>query len=412
MGILRMAVRNIGRNKRRSLLAALSVFIAIFAVVFADGFVTGILSSMVKNITKNQTGHVNIETERYRSRERFMPASEAMPDARSVIGTIESMSALKGEVALVEARAQFGVVLSSESGTKAALGIGGDPEKERKLLMLDKAILPGGAYLSGRGEAIVGRKLAADLALGVGDALKVVAQKADYGLGFKKFRIVGLFDTNMESFDGSTFQVGIEDARDLLGLGAGATQVIVMLSDYRKSEEAAAAIGAALSGTGGLSVRSWSSISDLASIIKMSEGMFMILEAFIAFLGSFIIANIMMMVVLERRREIGIMKSMGMERPRLLGLFLAEGTLLGAIGSAAGVLAGTVLTLALGAKGVDLSGVSGGVDYQMDSVIYPAAQPGRIAAMLAMGILVSAIIAYLPSRSAARMDPIEAIRSV
>lgn len=412
MGILRMAVRNIGRNKRRSLLAALSVFIAIFAVVFADGFVTGILSSMVKNITKNQTGHVNVETARYRSRERFMPASEAMQDARSVIGTIESMSALKGEVALVEARAQFGVVLSSESGTKAALGIGGDPEKERKLLMLDKAILPGGAYLSGRGEAIVGRKLAADLGLGVGDALKVVAQKADYGLGFKKFRIVGLFDTNMESFDGSTFQVGIDDARDLLGLGAGATQILVMLRDYRKSDEAAAAIGAALSGDGSLSVRSWSSISDLASIIKMSEGMFMTLEAFIAFLGSFIIANIMMMVVLERRREIGILKSMGMERPRILGLFLAEGTLLGAIGSAAGALAGTVLTLALGAKGVDLSGVSGGVDYQMDSVIYPAAQPGRIAAMLAMGILVAAIIAYLPSRSAARMDPIEAIRSV
>jgi putative ABC transport system permease protein len=285
--------------------------------------------------------------------------------------------------------------------------------------MLDKAILPGGSYLSGRGEALLGRKLAADLRLGVGDTLKVVAQKADYGLGFKKFRVVGLFDTNMESFDGSTFQVGIEDARELLGLEGGATQVLVMLDDYKKSDRAAAAIGAALSGaapagspSGGLSVRSWSSISELASIIKMSEGLFMVLELFIAFLGAFIIANIMMMVVLERRREIGIMKSMGMERPRLLGLFLAEGTLLGAIGSAAGVAAGTALCLALSVKGIDLTGISGGVDYQMDSVVYPGAQPARIAAMLAMGILVSAVIAYLPSRSAARMDPIEAIRSV
>ncbi len=289
--------------------------------------------------------------------------------------------------------------------------LGGDPEKERELFGLDGAILPGGAYLERPGDAILGWKLAKDLGLGVGDTLKVVAEKADYGIGFKKFRIAGLFKTNIESFDSAGFQVHIDDARALLGLGDGASRILVMLKDYTKADEAAPIIASALSDNSGLSVKSWTAISDMASMIAMSEGIFLVMELFIALLGAFIIANIMMMVVLERRREIGILMSMGMEKPRLLGLFLCEGTLLGTIGSVAGALAGTFLTLWLSKAGVDMTGLSAGTDFQMDSVVYPSAHPLRILAFVAMGALVSAVVAYLPSRSAARMDPIEAIRS-
>jgi putative ABC transport system permease protein len=443
MNTMSMAFRNLGRNRRRSLLAMTSVFIAIFVAVFADGFVSGILDSMTRNATKNQTGHVNITTLEYRSRERFMPASAAIADSDAVVRAVAAMPELAGELALVEPRVQFGVVLSSPAGTKAALGIGGDPEKERSLLMLDRTILPGGAYLSGPGQAIVGWKLAEDLALALGDSLKVVTQKADFGLGFKKFRIVGIFRTQVDRFDSSTFQVGFEDARELLGLGRGASQVLVMLRNYKRSDAAAAAIARGLAAAGleanfdsgavarapaaggaaevpaapragpkSLSVRSWTSIGDVAVLISLAGGTYSYIELFITFLGAFIIANIMMMVVLERRREIGILKSMGMEKSRILALFLAEGTLLGAFGSAAGAMAGGVLNAVLGARGLDMSKLIGGTDYQMDNVIFPVVNSLHILGFFALGALVAAAIAYLPSRSAARMDPIEAIRSV
>jgi putative ABC transport system permease protein len=436
MNTLGMAFRNLGRNRRRSLLAMISVFLAIFVAVFADGFVTGILDSMTRNATKNQTGHVNIATAEYRSRERFMPASAAIADSDAVVAALTAMPGMKGELAMIEPRVRFGVVLSSPAGTKAALGIGGDPEKERSLLMLDKTILPGGAYLSGPGQAIVGWKLAGDLGLKVGDSFKVVAQKADFGLGFKKFRVVGTFKTQVDVFDSATFQIGIDDARELLGLGRGASQVLVMLKSYKDSDRAAAAIALGLSATGldaavdtrgasgkagagegaatpkGLSVRSWTSIGDVAVLINMAGGVYSFIEVFITFLGAFIIANIMMMVVLERKREIGILKSMGMRKTRILSLFLAEGTLLGAFGSAAGAIAGTLLNAYFGAKGMDLSKLIGGTDYQMYNVIYPGVHPLHVLAFFALGVAVSALIAFLPSRSAAGMDPIEAIRSV
>jgi len=445
MNSFAMALRNLGRNRRRSLLAIISVFLAIFVAVFADGFISGIVESMTRNVTKNQTGHVNVETSRYRSRERFMPANAAIPDAGAVAAAISGDPALRRLVDQVEPRIQFGVVLSGPAGTKPALGMGGDPEGERRLLMLDRTILPGGSYLGSPGEAIVGWKLAADLGLKPGDYLKVMTEKADYGLGFKKFRIAGLFKTGLESFDAASFQVAIGDARDLLGLGAGASQVLVMLKSSREADRAVGLISKALTAAGmevaepsgttsgppvgsagskpgaapeatpkanALSVRSWTSVGDFASVIQMVSGVYAIIELIFIFLGAFIIANVMMMVVLERKREIGILKSMGMRRPRILGLFLAEGSLLGAFGSAAGAIAGTAINALFAARGMDVSKLIGGTDYQMDNVIHTGVHPLQVLGFFFLGVLVSAAIAYLPSRSAARMDPIDAIRSV
>ncbi len=149
----------------------------------------------------------------------------------------------------------------------------------------------------------------------------------------------------------------------------------------------------------------------MAGLIAMVGGIYSCIELVFIFLGSFIIANVMMMVVLERRREIGILKSMGMRRPRILALFLAEGSMLGAFGSAAGVAAGMALNAWLNAVGMDVSKLIGGTDYQMDNVIRPAVHPLAGLGFFALGVLVSAIIAFLPSRSAAAMDPIEAIRA-
>jgi putative ABC transport system permease protein len=414
MNIMSMAVRNLGRNRRRTFLAALSVFIAILLVIFLDGFATGLLDSMTRNLTKNVTGNVNVTTSAWRAQERFMPASASIADGTAVANAIRGTPGLAGSISLVAQRARFGVILSSASATKAAVGLAGDPATERQLLMLDRSLLPGSSYIDRPGTAIVGKRLAATLGLKVGDTLKVVTEKADRGLGFKKFRISGLFRTGVEAFDGATFQVGLEDARDLLGLGSGASQVLVMLKDYRESDRAARLIDAALTAHGftGLSVKSWTSQGDTAQMISMLGSIYFWIWIVVAFLGAFIIANVMMMVILERKHEIGILKSMGMSRLRILGLFLAEGTMLGVIGAAAGVILGTALNAWLGVHGMDMSKNLGALSMPLDTVIRPVVNAGRAIAIFVLGVGASAVVALLPARSAARMDPIDTIRSV
>ena len=131
----------------------------------------------------------------------------------------------------------------------------------------------------------------------------------------------------------------------------------------------------------------------------------------IALLGAFIIANVMMMVVLERRHEIGVIKSMGMSRWRVLGLFLAEGTMLGVIGAAAGVILGTALNGWLGVRGMDFSKGLGALSMPLDTVVRPVVNAGRVVAIFVLGVAAAALMALLPARSAARMDPIDTIRS-
>jgi putative ABC transport system permease protein len=414
MNLFTMAVRNLGRNRRRSFLAVLSVFISITLVVFMDGLISGVVDSLARNFTKNETGQVNVTTTEYRQRERFMPASAAIKDSDAVVAAIRSTPGLSDRLVQVTPRALTGVVLSSGSGTKVARLIAGDPQTEKSMLMLDRALTPGSSYLDAAGTAVVGKKLADDLGLTVGDTLKVIAEKADYGMGFKKFRISGLFHTGLDTFDGSTFLVSLSDARDLLGLDRGASEVLVMLKDYREADRAAGLISVHLAqaGLAGLSVQSWTALGDIASLVMLTQNIYFWGEIIVAFLGAFIIANILMMVVLERRREIGILKSMGMERPRILWLFLVEGVLLGTIGSLAGVIVGTGVNVWLSVKGLDMTKAISGAGIPLDNVIHPAVHPLNVAWLFLVGILVSVVVSFLPSRTAARMDPIDAIRSV
>ncbi len=412
MRILTMAFRNIGRNRRRSLLAGLSVLISILLIFFMNGLMGGMMGSIVRNFTKNDVGHLNIVTEGYRARERFMPVTEAIPDSGEVARIVRGIPGLEGRLATVAERIRFGVLLSSGSNSRAALGLAGDPAVETSLLMLDRNVLAGGSYLTGPGQAILGESLARDLGLGVGDVLKVVTQKADYGLGFKRFTIAGLFRTNVNTLDNSVFQIGLADARELLGLGNGAQQVLVMLKDYRDADRVESIIAGALGTAGrkGLSVHSWTRMGDYPRFVRLAEGMYAYLYVVVAFLGAFIITNIMMMVVLERRKEIGILKSMGMPRGDILKLFLAEGTLLGMAGSAAGVVLGLAMNFALSRVGMDFSRSMTGFDWPMDTIVYPTVNPAMGLAFFVLGTLVAALVSLLPSLSAARMNPIDAIR--
>ncbi len=414
MSILPFAARNLLRNKRRSVLAASSVFLSILLVVLLQGFINGFMDSMVRNYIKNETGHVNIATEGYRDRARFMPVDEYIEDSPALAEAIRKALAAKDPGAIVAERIRFGVLLSSERGTAEALAIAGDPAVERGLLMLDTRVLPGGAYLGARGETIVGEALAKDLGLGVGDSLRVVTQKADGGLGFRKLRISGIFRTGVNSLDGSVFQMGLDDARALLGMEGAAQQIAVMLSSARNVAGAAAIARdeAEAQDRNSLSVLPWTAIGEYPKMIQLMNLVYYWVFLIVALLGCFIIANVMTMVILERKREIGILMSMGMPRRSILGLFLAEGTMLGLAGSIAGTGLGAGLILLLGRKGFDMTSAMAGFSWPLDNVIYPSVTPGTLILGIAMGTAVSAAISYLPSRKAALMAPVDAIKAV
>lgn len=412
--VVDMALRNIKRNKRRTVLAAASIALSVMLMTFLGGFVNGILDNMVRNLTRSETGHVRVVTRGYEARSRFMPVDELVPDPEAVLAAIADIPELKGQVTVASERLVFGTLLSNGPSTKVAMGLAGDPENEKSLLNLDRSIAAG-RYLSAPGEAILGERLAADLGFKPGDVMRVVTQGADYGLRLKRFTVVGVFKSGLSALDSGVFQIPESDAKEFLRTDGGVQQITVMLDDYREADQAAALIGAAIAGLPGaeeLLVQPWTAIGDYPRIISMMASIYEWIYFVVAFLGAFIITNILMMVVLERRKEIGILKALGLKRREVLALFLAEGGVLGAIGSGIGAVLGLGLCYVFSIYGMDFSAAMSSLDFPIDPVFYARFNPLDGLKMFAIGLFVSVLMSFMPSRRAATMNAVDAIKSV
>lgn len=414
MKVFSMALRNLERNRRRSLLAASSVFLSIFLVIILQGFIDGFLDSLVRNYTKNETGHINVTTAEYRERNRFMPVDSYLEDYTELADTIRTELGNAGKTVVIAPRIRFGVLLSSGNLTRQALALAGDPEIEKSLLMLDKRLLPDSQYCDTPGTVIIGEKLARDLGLRTGDSIKVVAQKADGGIGFKKLRISGLFRTNVNALDESVFQMSLNDAQSLLALGNGTQQLSIMLPSSAKSEATAKLLDRQLEARGyhGLSILPWSAIGEYPKIVAMAGVVYVSMYFIIALLGAFIIANIMTMVVLERKREIGILMSMGMKKSNILSLFLLEGSMLGFFGALTGSILGLAVNGIFSKIGFDLTSSMAGFSWPLDNIIHTQVSVISGLAGIVLGTAVAALVSWLPSWRAARLQPVDAIRSL
>ncbi|MCL6591073.1 MAG: ABC transporter permease [Firmicutes bacterium] len=419
--LLKMAFRNIQRNTRRSLLAAISVGLALFMVIFLQGYINGMKSSVIYNSTKSESGHIQLVTKEYLKNRRFMPITENIPDPDELIAFLRSDPAINQEVDFITERFFFGMLLQYEGNNKAAIAFGGDVEQERKMLMLDRALVEG-RYLSSakdpeskEREIILGRKVADVLKLKVGDTLKVLVSGSDYSLHIPTLKVAGIFKTGINALDDSTFQMSLQDAQEILHTGGGSQQILIMLKDYRQAKKVARLIQKRLAGDGrfqNIVAVPWDESGGFAQTMVSMEQLYNLIYIVIAFLGSFIITNIMMMVVLERRKEIGIIKSMGFSRGEILGMFLMEGSILGLIGSISGVALGSLVSIYFMVHGIDFGSMLSDVNMPIDNVIkFIITVPGIISTMF-LGIIVAAIVSILPSRQASKMNVVDAIKSV
>jgi putative ABC transport system permease protein len=388
-----------------------SVAISLSVIVFAQGFVSGFVQSFVKNATKNDAGHIRIAAKKFEERSRFLPVTYTVPRPDSIIRAIERDPAVAREIELVSPRITFGVLLSNNGLNKSALALAGDPEKEKNLLLLQKSILPGGRYLSGPRDLILGSALAKNLRYRVGDTVRMMTSGSDYALHLKKFVIVGLFSTGMNVFDDRMLQIGLSDAQDLLRTGDAVQQIIIMLKNYRNADMVANRIRAGISDTS-ICVTSWTHIGDTYTTVVLVTRIYEWIYVVIALLGAFIISNIMMMAVLERRKEIGILKSMGFRRSQVLIMFLVEGMALGFVGSLAGVALGGASVAIFHAYGLDLTAYMSRISIPLDNVLYPTIGAANIIYSVVLGTVLAALVSVAPARQAAGMNVVDAIKSV
>lgn len=402
--LLKLAYRNFFRNTRRSIISGTSIAIAIALIIFAQSYIKGITINISDNIIKLLSGHIRITTKEYERRERLIPISEAIDLSPEFYQTLKN-----DEIKLIAPRIKFGVLLGEGELSVPALGYAIDPAIESKISGLDKRIIKGSYLDSLSNSAIIGKELAKRLNLKVGDTLTVITRTAyDSPTGINLL-IKGIFSIGIGGMDRSLFYIPLKVGQQLLDLNGKATEIALILKNPNRSIEIARAIKSKVD----YSIVPYQ-YNPLLRYFNSATIIFSLVYAVILLVACSTIANTMIMVVFERTKEIGMMKAMGFSNLSVVGLLLFEAGFIGTVGSFIGTVIGAILSYWLKYQGFDISMVSStaSADMPFGPIIHFAPTPVILIITLVMGIVITVLVAYLPVRRAARLDPAQALKTI
>jgi putative ABC transport system permease protein len=411
--MFKIALRNIFRNKRRSALTGLSIAVAVMIAVYLWSLLTGIMDDMFDNMIRLNNGHVRVLNKDYVKRQRMLPLEANIPDYRAV----EKAAKAEPDVTLAVGRIKFGVLLEHQGKNKPVFGNGIVPETESQISHLDLKMIEGRMIRSGEEEMNIGVNLARDLGLKLGDTLTVVTQTAYGSITAMNLKIVGIYSFGVQSVDKTTFYLPLDKAQQLLDLDNTVTEIFVFIKDMNKSREAAQKIQAVLDQAypGQYVAQGWQDEQLIYFYITWARNTYAFIYFLVLFLASFTILNTMYMSVLERTKEIGMMKALGMKDRRVMGVVMFEALLIGSIASFIGMIWGSGVAYYLATEGIDFTATfeqMGTINFPISYVYRAVFSYGIIIFGFFMGILFSLLAAVPPAVRASRMEPTEALREI
>ncbi len=407
--LVKTALRNISRNKRRSILSGVAIGVAAMSIVMLFSLIAGMQVDMESNLKSYYTGGIRIRNENYEQYERFNPVHLTV-DAN----TIEKILNTIEEVDVYVPRTSFPANLYIEGTNFGAMGVGADFEKEADFIDLEGSLKKGRLPETGKNEMIMGAVLARDLKLNIGDKVTIMSTTAARGTNAITLKIVGLFAFPVASLNAKYFWAPIDRISYFLRMNDATQEVILKVKEDGTESETAVKIKEILKQETGVNydVQAYTEISGTYEMIEMANTVYIIMAFVFFLLGSTVIINTTMMVIFERMREIGTLGALGMHGKELVRLFFLEGMFISIIGTFIGVLAGIGFTLLLGKTGIDLTESMQGIDFEVSGMIYPKLSIGKTVFVFFYSVIIASLATLFPSKKAAKIEPVEALRYV
>ena len=400
-----LAWRNLWRNHRRTAIMLGAISVGVWAMIFMTALTQGMVAEMIRDGISALPGHVQVHHPEYRDDPNI---TNLLPQSGA---EIEELFGPAGFDAW-SSRIKVPAVVTSEYDSRGVTLLGIDPSAERNMIFVDYDAVEGRFLESDDDRGVViGMKLADTLETGLGKRIVLMSQDPGNNVADRGFRVVGLFEANVEAFEETYVFAGRQTIQDMLGVGDRVTEVVVQGDDYRDVEDEFARVSALVDGR--VEVLRWTELDAyLGTMMRVMDGFVLIWVVVIFLALSFGLVNTLVMAVFERVREIGLMLALGMKPGNILGQILIESMLLLIIGLAIGNLLAW-LTIKPLESGIDISIVAEGMAMMgASSMLYPEMRTEDVVLANVVVLILGFLASLSPAWRASRYEPIEAITKV
>ena len=396
-----VCLRYLREGRMQTLLILAGVTAGVAVIIFLTTLITQLQASIIDKTLGSQA-HIVLKPPRAANQTVLPPGNTAaivQPRAQRLrsIDQWEAVARLAAQTVGVQAVSPVlsgaGFAARAEANQPIAL-IGVDPLAHQRIVRMDKYLTQGRFDLSGA-NGVIGIELAKDLGVAVGDKIRVITMDGRNDL----LSIAGVFDIGNRDLNRRWVYTSIKMAQSLLDLPGGITEIDLRVNDLFQAEATARQLQAQT----GLFVESWMQTNaQLLTALKSQSTSNNLIRLFVVLIVAVGIASVLVVSVVQKQKEIGILRAMGASPRRVMSVFLLQGGFYGLLGSALG----SALSLALLNF---FSRVSRNADGTL--LISAEIEPSVMAWACALALIVGLAAAALPARRAARMDPVQAIRA-
>jgi ABC-type lipoprotein release transport system permease subunit len=403
MLILKMAFRDLGRNRRRSFFSALAVGIGLSLLMLMSSVIAGEMGSAIESAIRLSSGHIQIRAATYNENKSSLKWEDLVANPDQVASQIAAFDQVKAATPRLYASG----FLSSGTQSAGARITGIDPLSPASDPYHEGII--SGNYLSpdDRDAVLIGKPMAEKLNLKVGDNVSLSLNTANGNVQEQTFIVKGIYTTNTYGFDSATIFLPLAKAQALTQTENHASTIFVLLNDTSLTD----LVVPALSVSADMQIKTWRDLNALfVEWEAMAQSYIGIFYMIILAITASVIINTLIMSVYERTREIGILSAIGMRGSRILGLFLAESSLLAVGGVVMGLLLGLLAVYLFNINGFYV-GNMGLTGILITDTIHAKLTLDNTVNVAVMTFVVTILSGLYPAITASRMEPVAALRA-
>ncbi|WP_297086210.1 FtsX-like permease family protein [uncultured Draconibacterium sp.] len=402
---IKLAWRNLWRNKRRTIIAISSVVFSVLLASWMRSMQEGSYDSMIDNSVKFYTGYLQVQDTAYWNERNLENSFKVADELQNKISKIT-------DVSLVANRLESFSLAANHLKSKPAMVMGIEPEAEDRITQLSKKIEAGDFLQSGDAEVVIGSGLAKYLNLGVGDTLVMISQGYHGISASGLFPIKGIIKHPNVEFNKRLVYLDIETARDFYSAYGLSTSLVVMTNDHYSVHHIKKAIDKILPKNN--TVMTWTEMSpELEQVIQSDRGGGIIMLGILYLVIAFGMFSVVIMMVKERQREFGVTHAVGMQKRKIALLVLIETLFIGLIGCSIGLIISWFFCLYFYYNPLPLSGdmADAMAIYGMEPYMFFSMKPSLFYNQMIVVFIISSLIAVFPITNVSRLKITTAMRS-